>query len=77
MLPRKFSKQFSKAGLDIEKFKEPLTFFEHRAAGNGVHAGSAEESWNGVWKEFFSKNPNANAQQILNKLGQMRSDFGI
>jgi RHS repeat-associated protein len=77
MLPRKFSKQFANAGLDIEKFKEPLTFFEHRAAGNGVHAGAAEESWNGVWKEFFSTTANPSKQDILNQLTKMRSDFGI
>ena len=74
MLPQALKARFAKVGLDIEQHKIALTFFEHRAAGSGVHAGETAESWNGVWKEFFDKVGNPTKQQILDQLAKMRTD---
>jgi len=43
----------------------------------GVHVGSFEESWNGRWKIFFDKNPNASRGDILDQLAKMWKEFGI
>ena len=66
---------FTRAGLDIEKFKIPLDTATHRLKPNGVHTGT--ENWNKIWNEFIEANPNATKQEILDQLAKMRQEFGI
>ena len=68
---------FERAGLDIEDYKIPLDRAAHRFLPDGIHTGPSEESWNGVWKQFFKDNPNASKGEILKQLAKMRKDFGI
>jgi RHS repeat-associated protein len=75
-LPRQFEKQFARAGLDIEKFTAYLSQAEHRLNPDGLHTASGG-NWNAVWKDFFEKNPNASAAQILTQLQKMLKDFKI
>jgi hypothetical protein len=67
---------FERAGLNIEDFKIILDKAKHRLkVGNGVHTG--KRNWNKVWKEFFDKEPNREKEEILQKLDEMRKEFGI
>ena len=50
---KKLAPFLKNAGLDIEKFKIPLTTGAHRLkAFNGIHTGP--NNWNAVWKQFFT-----------------------
>ena len=79
LLPRQFIKEFEAAGLDIERFKIPMSKAEHTLKPNGIHTGSA--SWNKVWGEFFDKYKRLNRapeyKDILNQLKYMRKRFRI
>jgi hypothetical protein len=68
---------FKRAGLNIEDYKIPLDTATHRLLPAGIHTGARAESWNGVWQRFFSNNPGANKQEILDQLTKMRENFGI
>jgi hypothetical protein len=63
--------------LDPEEFTMPLPRSQHRLLPDGIHTGTGGESWNGVWKTFFTETPDAGAPEILVQLAQMMKDFGI
>jgi Predicted lipoprotein of unknown function (DUF2380) len=65
------------AGSDIEKYTIDLDKAAHRLKPGGLHTGKGAENWNGAWKEFFDGNPNASKQQILEKLAEMRKQYGL
>jgi hypothetical protein len=79
LLPRseKLKPFFERAGLNIEEYKIPMDKAAHRLLPDGIHTGPFEESWNGVWVQYFKEYPKANAQQILVQLAKMRKAFGI
>jgi hypothetical protein len=74
-LPKQFKQQFTRAGLDIEDYKIPLDQSNHRLKPDGLHTGS--NNWNKQWEDFFSDNPDAIKNDILNQLDTMQKYFGI
>lgn len=76
LLPRQFDKFFKAAGLNIERFKTPLTMLKHRGKIFGQKIGIHPE-WNKAWGEFFAKNPKASPEEIFEQLGKMIKDFKI
>ena len=77
LLPREFEEKFAKAGLNIEEYVIDLNKARHRLKPDGLHTGKGAENWNGAWREFFRKHPNASRKQILGQLCQMKKDFGL
>ncbi len=77
LLPKQFVEFFQRVGLDIEKFKIPLSTDLHRLLPDGIHTGPYAQSWNGVWETFKNQFPNATAGEILEQLARMRQAFGI
>ena len=77
LLPREFQKYFEAAGLDIDspEFIIELPRDAHRLRPNGLHTGP--ENWNKLWKEFFQRNPTAEADEILQHLDWMMRRFGL
>ena len=75
LLPRQFKRQFARVGLDIEKFKIPMSKAGHRLKPGGLHTGP--ENWNRMWDQFFKETKNPSKKQILNQLEYMRGRFGI
>jgi RHS repeat-associated protein len=76
-LPKEFRNQFAKARLDIEDYVIDLEKAAHRLKPGGLHTGAGAGNWNGAWREFFKRNPNASKQEILDQLAKMRKDFGL
>lgn len=72
---REFQEFFRNAGLDIEKYKMPLTRAAHRLKPYGLHTGS--ENWNKVWRDFMRENPEATRNQIRDQLKTMMRDFHL
>ncbi len=72
MLPqsKKLKDYFQRAGLDIEAFKVDLPTDSHRfKSAGGLH--TTAQNWNKQWEEFFSANPDATAEQIMEQLESM------
>jgi RHS repeat-associated protein len=77
LFPSELRGEFWKRGLDPEAFKFPVPAADHRLLPNGIHTGPYEESWNGVWKQFFEENPGAGIPETIDQLIRMRQQFGI
>jgi len=77
LLPNQFADKFKAKGLDPKNFKMPLPKDQHRLLPNGIHTGPYEDSWNGVWDQFFKQHPDAEAPQILQQLENMKKAFGL
>ena len=77
LLPRQFKAQFArpKVGLDIEKFKIPMSKAGHRLKPGGLHTGP--DDWNKMWGDFFNTYKNPTRKQVLNQLEYMKGRFGI
>jgi RHS repeat-associated protein len=68
---------FEARGLgDLKNFTVPLTAAAHRMKPSGLHTRMGGD-WNGAWKNFRAKYPNATVQQILDQGKKMMLDFGI
>jgi hypothetical protein len=78
-LPQALEKNFKRAGLDIEKFKIPLSREKHRLRRGGKPFGlhTGPDNWNKAWEDYFNANPEAKRDQILKQLDKMRKDFGL
>jgi hypothetical protein len=74
-LPKEFSREFARVGLDIEKYVIQIERGAHRLKPGGLHTG--QESWNAMWREFFKEYPNATREQILEQLAKMKKLFGL
>jgi RHS repeat-associated protein len=73
LLPREFADRFEALGLDIEKYTVWLKDSVHL---NHYHGGAKNGGlWNETWKEFFEKNPNACACEVLDQLDEMNRQW--
>ena len=72
MLPQEeaLRRYFERANLDINQFTVQLPRDSHRMKiAGGLHTNSVK--WNRQWHEFFERNPDATADQILEQLEKM------
>ena len=78
LLPKQFRSFFENAGLKIDapEYLMKLEKGEHRLIPNGVHTLSGGD-YNKAWKEFIDANPNAGAQEILDQMERMKTEFGL
>lgn len=74
LLPRQFQAFFGRV-LNIDDYTLQLDRGVHMVlhGRGGIYA----ESWNPLWQRFILQNPNANAAQIMDYLGQLLGDFGF
>jgi len=77
LLPRRFREYFEAAGLDINapEFIVELPRDVHRLKPYGLHTGP--DNWNRLWRDFFTENPNASPEEILQYLDWMMRRFGL
>jgi Predicted lipoprotein of unknown function (DUF2380) len=68
-LPRQFSPEFNRAGIDINDYVLYMPRNEHRLLPNGLHTGS--NHWNAQWRRFFKDYPNATPDQIFEHANNM------
>jgi len=68
-LPRQFSDEFSRAGVNVDDYVLYMPRNEHRLLPNGLHTGS--NHWNAQWRRFFDENPNASPHQIFEHANNM------
>jgi hypothetical protein len=74
-LPQQFKEWFEDSGLNIADYEEPLPRSVHRLLDEGLHTG--EDNWNELWAQFFADYPNANDEQILEFLDEIRALKGL
>ncbi|MBL0155547.1 MAG: DUF2380 domain-containing protein [Bryobacterales bacterium] len=77
LLPRQFARFFSRAGLNVEDYTLVMGTAAHRLRPGGLHTGKGEANWNGAWRAYFARSPDAGREQILEHLTKMRKDFGL
>jgi hypothetical protein len=80
LLPKanEFAALFRRAGLDISKYTIRIPKGMHRLRPDGIHTGVRSQSWNGAWERFFeARGPDVNADEILEHLLRMMTDFGL
>ena len=80
LLPKanEFAAIFRRAGLDISKYTIRIPKGMHRLRPDGIHTGVRSQSWNGAWERFFkARGPDVNADEILEHLLRMMTDFGL
>jgi RHS repeat-associated protein len=69
LLVQQFEKWFASKGINIHDYSVTLTWGEHSA----VHS----MGWNKTWSEWINANKGASAEVILNKMNEMRKQFGL
>jgi hypothetical protein len=72
-----FSRFFSDRGLNIEDYTMEVSAGTHRLGPDALHRGPGEENWNGAWRQWINKHPDASKEEVIEQLNNMKLEFGL